>query len=124
MDPILLADDYSFWDVIWWMIMVFFAVMIIWMFIALFADIFRRDDLSGWAKAGWLFLLFILPFLGALLYLIFRPAVTPSDVRMAEAARRMAVGSSAEEIAKAQQLLQSGAITQAEFDELKRRAMA
>jgi uncharacterized membrane protein len=124
MDPILLADDYSFWDVIWWMIMVFFAVMIIWMFIALFADIFRRDDLSGWAKAGWLFLLFILPFLGALLYLIFRPAVTPSDVRMAEAARRMAVGSSAEEIAKAQQLLQSGAITQAEFDELKRRALA
>ena len=82
MTPILLET--TFWEVVWWMIMVFFFTMAIWIFISVFADIFRRDDISGWVKAGWIFLIFILPFLGALLYLIFRPKMTEQDKRMLE----------------------------------------
>jgi hypothetical protein len=114
----------SFWDVIWWLVIVFVWTMVLWMFIAVFADIFRRDDHSGWAKAGWTVVIFVLPLLGILIYMIARPAVTPSDVRMAEQARRMAGQSSADELAKAQQLLQSGAITQEEFNQLKSRILA
>lgn len=123
MTPLLL-DDTSFWDVVWWMIIVFFWTMVIWMFITIFADIFRRSDLSGWAKAGWIFLIFVLPFLGILIYMIARPSVTPSDVAMEQQARRAAGYSSVEEISKAQQLLSAGAISQTEFDEIKRRALA
>ena len=126
MPPILL-DDVSFLDVVWWMIIMFFWVMAIWVFIAIFADIFRRNDHSGWAKAGWCFLIFVLPFLGALIYIIARPKMTEQDRQIMEQAQmqqqRLASYSAADEIAKAQGLLTSGAITQAEFDEIKRRAM-
>jgi hypothetical protein len=123
MDPLLLADDIGFWDVIWFMIIIFFWTLVLWMFIGVFADIFRRTDLSGWAKAGWIFLIVILPLLGILFYMIFRPAVTPSDVQMMEQAKRSAGVTSSDEIAKAHQLLQSGAITQAEFDQIKAKAL-
>lgn len=122
MQPLLL-DDTSFWDVVAWMIMVFFATMFIWMFIAVFADIFRRD-ISGFAKAMWILLIFILPLLGILLYMIFRGPPTEAEVQQYQRAQRsMSGATSADEIAKAQQLLSSGAINQAEFDELKRRAL-
>ena len=52
---------------LWAMLAFLFWFMIIWMFIGVFADIFRRNDLSGGAKAGWLLLLFVLPFLGILI---------------------------------------------------------
>jgi type VI protein secretion system component VasK len=119
----LLLDDVTFWEVIWWMIGVFFLTMIIWMFISIFADIFRRDDLNGWAKAGWVAAIFIIPFIGILLYICFRPRETESDKRMMEQARRAAGYSPTDEIAQAQQLLQAGAITQAEFDVIKTRAL-
>jgi len=126
MSPILL-DTTSFWDVVWWMIMVFFFTMAIWVFISIFADIFRRNDLSGFAKAGWLLLIFILPFLGALAYLIFRPKMTEQDKQMIEEyetrMKRMAGYSPAEEISRAQALKDSGAITADEFETLKRRAL-
>lgn len=126
MSPILL-DTTSFWDVVWWMIMVFFFTMAIWVFISIFADIFRRNDLSGFAKAAWLLLIFILPFLGALAYLIFRPKMTEQDKQMIEEyetrMKRMAGYSPAEEISRAQALKDSGAITADEFETLKRRAL-
>jgi type VI protein secretion system component VasK len=126
MSPILL-DTTSFWDVVWWMIMVFFFTMAIWVFISIFADIFRRNDLSGFAKAAWLLLIFILPFLGALAYLIFRPKMTEQDKQMIEEyetrMKRMAGYSPAEEISRAQALKDSGAITAEEFETLKRRAL-
>ena len=122
MSPIFL-EDFSFWDVIWWMIIIFFWTLFLWMFIATFSDIFRRTDLSGWAKAGWSFLILILPLLGIFIYMIFRPPVTESDLRMAADAQRMMGYSPTEEIAKAQQLLQSGAISQQEFDAIKQRAL-
>ena len=53
--------------------------MLIWMFIAVFADLFRRDDLSGGAKAGWILLIFILPLFGILIYVIARPTMTEQD---------------------------------------------
>ena len=70
----------------WWMLMFYLFFMVIMMFIQIFADIFRRENLSGWGKAGWIILLFILPFLGILIYMIARPKNTEQDQRlMAEA---------------------------------------
>jgi hypothetical protein len=122
MDTVVLATD--FWEVVWWLLMVFVWTMVIWMFIAIFGDIFRRSDLSGWGKAGWLFLIFILPLLGVLIYMIARPAVTPSDIALEQQMQRASGYSAVDEIAKAQTLLQSGAITQQEFDAIKQRTLA
>ena len=115
------------WDVMWSMMMFFFWFMYIWLFITIFADIFRRNDIHGWAKAGWLIFLIFIPLIGALVYMIARPKMTEQDKQMIEEAearqKRSAGYSAAEEIAKAQALKDSGAITEAEFQELKRKAM-
>jgi hypothetical protein len=117
----------DFWDVIWAMCVFFFWFIYIWMFITIFADIFHRNDIHGWSKAGWIILLIFIPLIGALIYLIARPKMTEQDKRDiedAQAQQRRAAGySAADEIAKAQALLDSGAITQAEFDEMKRKAL-
>jgi energy-coupling factor transporter transmembrane protein EcfT len=106
----------------------FFWIMAIWIFIAIFGDIFRRNDLSGGAKAGWIFLIFILPFLGCLIYIVARPKVTAQDVQLmaqVDAANKAVAGvSTADELAKLQQLKDAGAITAAEFDTLKAKALA
>ena len=81
---------WNFWDMIWSLIALFFWVMLIWIFIAIFGDIFRRNDLSGGMKAVWIIALVFLPFLGAIIYMISRPKVTAQDVQMmtqAEAAQ-------------------------------------
>ena len=65
----VLAADYPFLDVLWTMIIFFCWVAWIWMLILIFSDLFRRD-VSGWAKAAWVVFLIVLPFLGALVYLI------------------------------------------------------
>ncbi|MGH3022238.1 MAG: SHOCT domain-containing protein [Gaiellaceae bacterium] len=122
----LLAE--GFLDVLWWMIVAFFWIMYFWIFISLFGDIIRRDDHSGWAKAGWILLLFALPFLGALIYIIARPKVTPADVRAAtqmEAAQRAVAGvSTADELAKLSELRSQGVLNDQEYEELKRKALA
>ena len=116
---------WEFGEVLIYMAVIFIWMMVIWMFIAVFADIFRRRDHSGWAKAGWVFLIFILPLLGILIYLIARPkdATAAQDAEIMAAQQRAAGYSSAAEIEKAQQLLASGAITQAEFDQIKANAL-
>jgi energy-coupling factor transporter transmembrane protein EcfT len=110
------------------MIVIYFWFMIIWMFIQVFADIFRRENLSGMAKAGWIFLLFVLPFLGILIYMIVRPKNTEQDKRMMAEAQavqsRLVGGSAVDDIAKAKDLLDKGSITQAEFDSIKAKALA
>jgi phospholipase D-like protein/putative oligomerization/nucleic acid binding protein len=120
--------DTTFLDVFWWMIVMFFWVMAIWIFIALIGDIFRRDDLSGWGKAGWIILLVCLPFIGALAYIIARPKMTASDVRMmtqAEAAQRAVAGvSTADELSKLSQLRTEGVLSEQEYEALKRKALA
>ncbi len=115
-------------EFIWWMLMFYLFFMIIWMFIAIFADIFRRENLSGWGKAFWILLIFWFPFLGILIYVIARPKNTEQDQRMMAEAQaqqaRLQGGSSADDIAKAHALLEKGAITQAEFDSIKAKALA
>jgi hypothetical protein len=85
------GPTYTFWDVVWSMVIFFFWFMLIWIFISIFADIFRRNDMSGGWKAIWIIAIFIVPFFGALVYIIMRPKVTAQDVQMmtrADAARR------------------------------------
>ena len=72
----------TFWDVVWGMVFFFFWFMAIWIFINIFADIFRRDDMTGASKVIWLIVLIFLPFLGALIYLLMRPKVTAQDVSL------------------------------------------
>lgn len=112
----------------WYMLMFYLFFMVIMMFVQIFADIIRRENLTGWGKAGWIFLLFVLPFLGALIYVIVRPKNTEQDQRMMNEAMamqaRMQGGSAVDDIAKAKTLLESGAISQAEFDALKAKALA
>jgi len=114
-------------DVLWAMLAFLFWFMIIWMFIGVFADIFRRNDLSGGAKAGWLLLLFVLPFLGILIYMIARPKMTAQDKemmeQMQEAQRRASGYSAADEVAKLAKLRDSGEITADQYEEMKKRAM-
>jgi hypothetical protein len=120
--------EWNFGDIILTMFAFFFWFLFIWMFIAVFGDIFRRDDLSGWGKAGWVFLIVILPFLGILIYLIVRPKMTEQDKRLLaeqqEIQKRVTGYSAADEIAKASKLQQEGAISAEEFEALKREALS
>ncbi len=134
--PLLLGACYSgvaptqttFGDIFWSMIVFFFWFMLIWMFIAVFADIFRRNDLSGGMKAIWILAIFILPLLGILIYVFTRPKMTAQDVQamtQMEAGAKAAAGvSTADELAKLQQLKASGAITEPEYNALKAKLMA
>jgi len=123
MSPVLLT---TFWEVVAWIAIVWFWMMVIWAFIAVFGDIFRRRDHSGWAKAFWTLVIFILPLIGVLIYLIARPAdaTAAQDAELLAAQRRAAGYSPTAEIERAQQLLASGAITQAEFDQIKQNALS
>ncbi|MGH2636614.1 MAG: SHOCT domain-containing protein [Actinomycetota bacterium] len=119
--------DWSFGDFLWAMIVFFFWFMFIWMFIGVFSDIFRRNDLSGGAKAGWIILLVLLPFLGILIYMIARPKMTEQDKQMLaeahEQQRRLEGYSSADEIAKLAKLRDEGKISAEEYERLKSKAM-
>jgi uncharacterized membrane protein len=122
----VIATEWSLGSVIWAMVVFFFWFMAIWIFITIFADIFRRRDLSGWAKAGWVLLIFVLPFLGALIYMIARPKMTEQDrediERMQEAQRRIEGYSAADEIEKLAKLRDEGKISAEEYEDLKRKA--
>jgi Short C-terminal domain/Phospholipase_D-nuclease N-terminal len=127
-----IAADYPFLDVLWTMILFFCWVAWIWIVITVFIDVFRRDDIGGWAKAAWVVFVIVLPFLGVLVYLIAQhDGMRERSVEQAQAKQqafdqyvREAAGGSASEIAKAKELLDSGAITQEEFDKLKAKALA
>jgi len=124
----MVLADTTFLDVFWWMVVMFFWVMALWIFIALIGDVFRRDDLSGVGKAGWILLMVILPFIGALCYIIARPKVTATDVQMmtrSEAAQRAVAGvSTADELAKLNQLREQGVLNEQEYEQLKGKALA
>jgi uncharacterized membrane protein YhaH (DUF805 family) len=74
--------NWSFGDVLWTMFVLYFWVMLLWMFIAAFGDIFRRDDLSGAGKALWIAVLVIFPFIGTLIYIVSRPSGSGQDRRL------------------------------------------
>ena len=119
--------EWNFGDVLWAMLVFFFWFMAIWIFIGVFADIFRRNDISGWAKGGWILLIFCVPFLGALIYIIARPKMTAQDKelleRSQEAQRRVEGYSPADEIAKLAKLRDEGKITAEEYEDMKKKAM-
>ena len=123
----MIATEWNLGSVMWAMLVFFFWFMAIWIFITIFADIFRRRDLGGWAKAGWIVLIFVVPFLGALIYMIARPKMTEQDKedmeRMQEAQRRVQGYSYADEIEKLAKLRDDGKITAEEYEEMKRKAM-
>jgi hypothetical protein len=129
----VMAADYPFMDVLWSMIIFFFWVIGIWIVITVVIDVFRRNDIGGWAKAAWVVFVVILPWLGVLIYLIVEhDGMQQRSVKQAQAQRQefddyvrdTAGGGSAAEIAKAKELLDSGAITQEEFEALKAKALA
>jgi putative oligomerization/nucleic acid binding protein/phospholipase D-like protein len=127
-----MAADYPFLDVFWSMIIFFFWVIWIWIVITVLIDIFRRRDIGGFAKAMWVIFVVILPWLGVLIYLIAQhDGMRERSIQQAQDQKaqfdqyvRDAAGGSADEIAKAKQLLDSGAITQDEFAALKAKALA
>ena len=134
---LVFAADYPFLDILWTMIIFFCWVAWIWLLIMIFSDLFRRD-ISGWGKAAWVVFLIILPFLGVLIYLIAEgKGMTERRVQDMQASQAQfdtyvrcvatetdAGGGSAHEIEKAKALLDSGAITQPEFEKLKAKALA
>jgi hypothetical protein len=130
----MLAADYPFLDVLWTMLIFFAWVIWFWLLITVFADIFRRHDIGGGMKALWIIFVIVLPYLGVFIYLIAQhEGMAERNVRQAQASQQQfdeyvksvaASGGSAAEIEKAKQLLDSGAITQAEFDAIKAKALA
>ena len=130
----MIAASYPFLDVLWTMFIFFIWIMWFMLLFRVFADVFRRHDLSGLGKTGWLIFVILLPFLGVFIYLITQNAgMTERNLDQARAQRAQfddqvraaaAGGGATAEIEKAKQLLDSGAITQAEFDALKQKALA
>ena len=124
---------YSFGDVMWSMFVFFAWILFFWMLFIVFGDLFSRHDISGWAKAGWTIFVIILPFLGIFVYLIAEgksmgeraaERAQAQQSQMDDYVRSVASsGSATDEIARGKELLDSGAITQAEFDQLKANAL-
>jgi len=121
----VLADSYPFWNVMWTMLVFFVWILWFWLLFEVFADVFRRHDLSGWGKTGWIVFVIILPFLGVFIYLI-----SQSDGMRERGLERQATqgyygtGSAAAEIESGKKLLESGAITVDEFNAIKQKALA
>jgi len=130
----VIAADYPFLEVLWTMLIFFAWVIWFWLLITVFADIFRRRDIGGGAKILWIVFTIVLPFLGVFIYLLTQhDGMTDRNARQMEAAQSQtdayirsvaASGGAASEIEKAKALLDSGAITQAEFDAIKQKALA
>ena len=123
----------SFWDLIWWFLMVFIFVAYLFALFAIVGDIFRDRNLAGGWKAVWIFFLIFIPIVTALVYLIARgkgmAERRQAQYKAAQQAQQayikeVAGTSPADQIAQAKSLLDAGTITQAEFDALKAKALA
>ena len=132
---LLAANNYPLLEVIWTIIVFFAWVIWIWTVIAVLSDVFRRHDISGWGKALWTFLIILIPFLGVLIYLISQGQEmaerNAEQIKVAQKQYEQQIrevagaggGGAAAEIANAKALLDSGAITQDEFNKLKEKAL-
>ena len=126
-------EDFSFLDLIWTIIIIYALFVVIMMLVSIVADLFRDRGLSGWAKAGWVILLLVFPLLGILIYLIARHEGMAERAAAQQKAAKAEFdsyvretaggGGPAQEIAAAKDLLDSGAITQEEYDALKAKAL-
>ncbi len=128
----LLAYDYPFLDILWTMLIIFAWVIWFWILITCFVDLFRRKDASGFKKVIWVIFMICVPFLGVLIYLLANhDGMADRSIQQAQAQQeqfdqyvKQTAGGSAAEIEKAKGLLDSGAISQAEFDSIKAKALA
>jgi hypothetical protein len=121
-------------QVLWSMLWFFLFFIWIWLLVMIFSDIFRSHDLSGWAKALWTIFVIVLPFLGILVYLIARghkmQEHAMQDAKAQDQAMRQYVqsvtsdGSAADEIARLAELRDKGALSEAEFQQAKAKALA
>jgi len=130
-------------DFLLWTLWIFVLVGFLFVLFRIIVDIFRDHSLSGWGKAGWLIVIIVLPVLGALIYLIARGSgMQERDLADAEANRQAQVeytrtlmtqadtesgsgsASPATELTNAKNLLDSGAITQEDYDALKTKILA
>lgn len=130
----ILVTSYPFLEVFWTMLIFFAFVVWLWILITVFADLFRRHDASGFAKVLWIIFIVVLPYLGVFIYLIAEHrGMTERAVKQQSEAKAQfdqyvqsvaTQSDPTERIAKAKQMLDSGAITQSEFEQIKRRALA
>ena len=125
----------SFWDFFWFIISFFLLMAYLTVLFQILTDLFRDRDTSGVAKAVWVFFLIIVPLITSLVYLIARgqgmaerniSAMKSAQASQEEYIRSVSGGgaSAADQIAQAKGLLDSGAISQAEFDSLKAKALS
>jgi len=130
---LVFASDYPFLDILWTMLIFFGWVIWFWLLITVFSDLFRRHDISGWGKAGWILLCVVLPFLGVFIYLIAQGQhMAERNVKLQKEyqsqvdthIKEVAGASPTAEIENAKRLLDSGAITQEEFSAIKAKALA
>ncbi len=130
----MLATSYPFLEVFWTMLIFFAFVVWLWILFTVFTDIFRRHDASGFVKTIWVIFVIILPYLGVFVYLIAEhKGMTERSIEAQQQAKSefdqyvqsaAAKTDPAEQIAKAKQMLDNGTISQAEFDQLKQKALA
>jgi hypothetical protein len=130
----LFAADYPFLDVLWTMLIFFLWVMWFWLLIVIIGDVFRRRDIGGGKKTIWLIFILFVPFIGVLAYVLANSdGMAERNMERARSQRAQmddyvretaGSGGAAAEIDKAKQLLDSGAISQAEFDAIKAKALA
>jgi hypothetical protein len=130
----MLIADFTLGDALLTVLEIFLFVIYLWILITIIGDLFRDHQLSGWAKAGWIFLLLVLQFHGALIYLIARgEGMRDRTVReQADMRRHMdayiretaGTGSSVDELAKLSELKDKGAISDEEFERAKAKLLA
>lgn len=129
----LFAADYPFLEVLWTLLIFFLWVMWFWLLIVIIGDVFRRHDIGGGKKTIWLIFILFVPFIGVLAYVLANSdGMAERNMERARSQRAQmddyvretaGSGGAAAEIDKAKQLLDSGAITQAEFDAIKAKAI-
>ena len=127
------ASSYPFLNILWTTLIFFAWVIFIWIAITVLIDVFRRHDISGWGKAAWVIFVVILPWICVLVYLIANhDGMTERRMKEAQVSQAQfddyvrttaGTGGAASEIERAKQLLDSGTITQAEFDAIKAKAL-
>jgi hypothetical protein len=127
-----IASDYPFIDILGSMLFFFGFVIWFWLLITVFGDLFRRHDIGGWGKFFWSLFVILLPLLGVLIYLIAEgKEMAQRNIQEAQTAKaefdayvRETAGGPGAEIAHAKKLLEDGTISQAEFDQIKQKALA
>ena len=129
----MILANYNFASFLWDALLIFAFVIWFWLLIVVFGDIFRRRDISGWGKAAWIILVIILPYFGVFIYLIAEhDGMAERSTQQLQAQQAVAdqyirsvsgSGGPASEIETAKNLLDSGAITQAEYDSIKAKAL-